>query len=56
MYGKAKVSAQSNNFTQIGMARSKKNVSREVEICEVQEKMCKNSIGIDFKQLVCQEN
>ena len=32
MYGKAKVAAQSDNFTQTGMVRSKTNVSREVEL------------------------
>ena len=49
MYGTAKVAAQT------GMVRSKTDVSREVERCGVQDKLCKNSVGMDFKQFVCWE-
>jgi hypothetical protein len=55
MYGKAKVAAQSDNFTQTGMVRSKMNVSRKVERCGVQDKLCKNSMGMDLKQFVSWE-
>ena len=55
MYSKAKVAAQSDNFTQTGMVRSRTNVSREVERCGVQDKLCKNSMVMDFRQLLCWE-
>ena len=51
MYGKAKVAAQSDNFTQTGMVRSKTDVSMEVERCGVQDKLCKHSMGMDFNSI-----
>ena len=49
MYGKAKVAAQSDNFTHIVMVRGKTNVYREVGRCGVKDKLCENSMGMDFK-------